>query len=347
MINDASPPALAADAGFDLAGIAPAGPSPRAASFRSWLAEGFHADMAWMARDPATRCDVSRLDPAARCVLVVGLSYFVERPDPAYWDDPLRGQVARYAWGADYHGVMRERLDALRRAIDGRFGPGTAGRPFVDTRPVLERAAAESAGLGFVGRHAQLIHPDWGSCIVLGGIPLMRAWAPTPPMPSDARHGCGRCRRCLDACPGGALARPHVLDSRRCVSYLTVECRGAIPPELRPALGRRIFGCDACQEACPWMRRRARPSARPFLRFEPDLAAPRLTELLEMDEAVFSRRFGATPLARAGRRGLRRNAAVALGNGGSPAARPALERAAADADELVAEHARWALARLG
>lgn len=330
----------ALDLGFDAVGIAPARRAPHAAAFFQWLEEGCAAGMAWMARDPERRADPRKVLPGARSAVVVGLSYFVEEPPSELWDDPLRGRIARYAWGRDYHDEIEPLLRELARAIRAEAGGTT--RIFVDTAPVLERAAAVQAGLGFVGLNSNLIHPRWGSYLFLGGV-LTQA-ALEPDMPSGGT--CGRCRRCLEACPMDALTQPRRVDARRCAAYLTVEHRGAIPLELRPRLKRWVFGCDACQEVCPFVQRLRQPSCARFLRFDADTCAPRLADLLEMDEASFQNRFGSTPVSRTRLRGLRRSAAIVAGNSGRPELIPALEKAADDPDPLVREHAGWALARL-
>lgn len=305
---------MAAEAGFDLAAVAPAGPSPRAAALRDWLAAGRHADMAWMARSADRRIDPRVAWPEAKSYLVVGLSYFTEEPPEAVWNDRARGRVARYAWGPDYHDVIGARLRSLAETIRRAAGLARAPRVFVDTSAVLERDLAGRAGLGFIGRNAQWIAPGLGSCVHIGGLAL--PWfveAAPPPPPSGA--GCGRCRRCLAACPTGALVADRVVDARRCISWLTLECRGVIPAELQPRMGRWIAGCDACQEPCPWVRTKSRPAGVPYLRFDAELHAPRLDDILALDEAGFRARYRGTILARTGLARLQRNAAVAAANG--------------------------------
>ncbi len=334
------------EAGFDFAGLSPPGRSPRAGAFLSWLAEGRHADMAWLARDPERRLDPARLAPGTGTVLVAGVSYFVRLPPPALLADPRRGRIAAYAWGPDYHDVLGGRLAAAAAAVRGILGPSAVLGCFADTRPLLERDAAERAGLGFTGRHTQFIRPGAGSMCFLGGLLLGPALPPGRPRGAEDPAGCGTCTRCLAACPTRALDAPYRIDSRRCVSYLTVEHRGAIPPGLRPGLGRRLFGCDACQEVCPWVRRFSRPAARPFLAFEEERDAPRLEEAATLDRAAFRQRYRGTPVWRATWAGFRRNAAVAMGNSGLPEFAGVLSDLARDREPLVAEHAQWALDRL-
>jgi len=256
-------------------------------------------------------------------------------------EDVPTGLVARYARYADYHNVLSPRLEMLAAFIDRLGGPATQSLACVDTGPVLERALAQRAGVGFIGKHTNLISRQLGNWLLLAEILTTVEFEPD--LPESNR--CGSCARCLAACPTGALIAPFQLDARRCLAYLTIEFRGSIPVALRPALGNRIFGCDDCLEACPWNRfgqaaRLLRAQARP------ELAEPDLLALLALDEPGFRRRFAATPLARAKRRGLVRNVCVALGNVGGASVLPALERATHDPAELVAEHARWAVGQI-
>lgn len=339
--------------GFDLVGLAPAAPPACVDAFRDSVARGYAADMAWLGRSADRRARPEAVLPGARSVIAAGCSHFVEWPASEIRDDALRGRIAAYAWGPDYHAVLLPRLEALGGFIE-RERPGTAWRAYVDTGPVLERHFAGQAGLGFVGRHTLLVSPRFGSLISLGAILLdaeLEYDAPSPWGCLDGAetpgHPCGRCARCLHACPTGAFPGPFRLDARRCISYLTTEHKGEIPPDLRPGMGRRVFGCDACQEACPWVRRFSRPAAQPFLRFEPERWAPPLADLLALDERGFRARYGGTPLERAGRRRLIRNALVAVGNSARPEAMSLLGRFLEDPDEGLREHARWARQRLG
>lgn len=334
---------MAREAGFDFAGLAAAVASPRSGAFRAWLDGGFHAGMGWLARAPERRCDPRRVWPEARSLLVAGVSCHSEEPPPSLWSDPTRGRIARYAWGPDYHAVVGTRLSALAGAIRLEAGLPEAPPSFVDTRPVLERDAADRAGLGFIGRNAMFVHPGFGSWVMLGGIAL--PWeldAPAPALPPGT--GCGRCRRCRPACVAGALTADRVVDARRCASYLTIEHRGAVPAELCGGVGRWVFGCDACQEACPWNRVRARPASVPYLRFDSALHAPPLDELIRLDETGFRDRYAGTPLERAGRARLVRNAVIALSNSGHPDAAALLRATLADPDETVRRQAEVCLA---
>jgi len=344
------------DLGFDLIGVAPADRAPHAEAFLRWLAQNHHARMEWLARDPQRRLDPRQVVAGAQSVVVVGVSYFALNPPPELWNDPARGRIARYAWGPDYHDVLLPRLRQLGDFIEQEAGP-TRQRAYVDTGPVLERDFATQAGLGFIGKNTMLISPRRGSYLFLAEILVdveleydVPAVNDGAGLPLDAagrrRAGCGQCVRCLQICPTHAFPAPYILDSNRCISYLTIELKGAIPVELRPRLGNWIFGCDACQEICPWVRRYSQPAGQPFLHFNPERAIPPLLELMTLDDTAFRARFKGTPLQRTKRRGLLRNVAVALGNWGSPQALPALHHALDDPEPLIREHAAWAVSRI-
>jgi epoxyqueuosine reductase len=304
--------------------------------------------MRWMARDPVRRGDPEALLPGARTVVSVAADYYrggwpEPQPESAAGTAGVapRGAIARYAWGRDYHKRMKRRLVRLGRAL-AALAPGSGWTTAVDTRAFLDRAFAERAGVGWIGKNTNVIRRAAGSWCFLGAIVTDLELPPDAP----ARNYCGTCARCIAACPTGAIVGPYRLDARRCISYLTIEHEGPIPLELRPLIGTRIFGCDDCQEACPW-NRFATPSADPGFAERPDQQAPALLPLLSLDDAAFRKRFEGTALLRAGRDRFVRNVAVALGNAGDAAALPALERAAAqDPDAGVREHAAWAAARL-
>jgi epoxyqueuosine reductase len=348
----------ARELGLDLVGIGPAHPQSVGDRYAAWLAKGYHGEMAYLARPDAVaaRGDPARLLPGVRSVVVVGANYYAGSLPPALGNDPSRGVISRYAWGDDYHDLLVPRLRQLAAWVEAERGKPVAHRAYADTGPLLEREMAARAGLGFVGKNTTLIHPRLGSWLFLGALLLDVEIPPAGP-DSSGRSGsvasggtCGRCTRCLDACPTGALVAPYLLDARRCLSYLTIELKGPIPTGLRPLLGNRIFGCDVCQEVCPWNRRFARPTAEPaFLpRLDAgDPRAPHLLELMTLDDEGFRQRFRGSPVIRTKRRGLLRNVAVALGNWGDPAAVPALTGALADAEPLIREHAAWALGRIG
>ena len=328
--------------GFDLVGVTHPTPSVHFAFYTGWLARGYHGEMGYMARPDGVekRADPRRLMPEARSIVVVGMNYYTGEFPPA---EGLRGRVSRYAWSTDYHVVLTERLHQLAAWIAGQVGRPVIHRVYVDTGALLERELAQRAGLGWIGKNTCLISPRLGSYLFLGELLLDLELEPDLPFPAD--H-CGTCTACLDACPTGALVAPRTLDARRCISYLTIEHRGPIPTELRPLLGNWVFGCDVCQEVCPWNLRFAHPTCEPIFAPRSGQVDPDPTELLALDDDGFRARFHNTPLWRARRRGVARNAAVVLGNLGDPAAVPALERALRDAEPLVAEHAAWALERL-
>jgi len=381
MSTAATPPkerirAHAADLGFDLVGFTTLRPSDHAAFYRRWLAEGRHGTMDYLARPAAVE---ARLDPAARwpelrSAIVVGMNYFPgddgAAGSTAGAADPARGVIARYARGRDYHKVIKQKLMRLLDRLEAETGRALpAERAYVDTGPVLERELARRAGLGWFGRSAMLIHPRRGSYFFLGA--LLVELEIEPDAPFDADH-CGRCTACVDACPTGALLGRDehgapVVDATRCISYLTIELRGPIPRELRPLIGNRVFGCDVCQEVCPFNRKFARPALDPAFAsrgpgeppagVEPDpraggashpgTNAPLLVELMGMGEAAWEAFSRGSAIRRAGRSGFLRNVAVALGNWGAEAAVPALRSALADLDPLIREHAAWALGSVG
>lgn len=331
--------------GFDVVGFAPAQRAPRSTDYFNWLEQGRHGEMGWLARDPERRADPQRVVPGARSMVIVGLSYFVADPPDELWNDPLRGRIARYAWGRDYHDVVLPMLVELSRFIEKDAGHAMLSRAYVDTGPVLEREHAARAGLGFIGKNSLLIHPKMGSYLFLGEILTDLDVEPDASTPEPAGT-CGSCRRCQDICPTHAFPAPYILDSRLCISYLTIELKTAIPADLRPLMKNWIYGCDECQSICPWVKQYAQPGAKRFLAFDPDRFAPRLVDLMQLDESGFRERYGDTPIVRTKRRGLLRNAAVALGNAGDASALPALEKALADAEPLVREHARWAMEQI-
>ncbi|HUG52785.1 MAG TPA: tRNA epoxyqueuosine(34) reductase QueG [Vicinamibacteria bacterium] len=331
--------ALAVESGFDLAGVASAEGPAELGFFAEWIARGYAGEMAYLALQRERRSDLRAAFPWARTVLSVGLQYDTPAPYSTAAEDG-RGWIARYAWGDDYHDVMKERLEDLRARLATELGP-MESRVYVDTGPVVERAWAAAAGLGAWGKNTCLLHPEHGSWFFLGEVITDLEMAPDAPR-ADM---CGSCTACLEACPTGAFVAPYVLDARRCISYLTIEVKGAIPEEHRAASGRHVFGCDICQDVCPWNRRR-RAQGDP--RFEPreGLMAPDLDALAALDEDGFRELFRRSAVKRAKRRGLLRNVCVALGNSGEASRRPVLERLALDDDPLVREHARWGLRRL-
>lgn len=318
--------------GFDLAGIARLGPAGTFPAFEQWLSRGLAGDMAWLRRDAALRRDTRLPHRGARSAIVVALDYGGRQP---------AGTLARYARGRDYHGVMKERLRALLKWLESATASPVSGRPYVDTGPILERDLARLAGLGWFGRNTMLINARRGSFLFLGALFVDLELESDPPFYEE--H-CGTCRRCIDACPTSAIADEGVLDATRCISYLTIEKRGAIPVEWRRSIGTLVYGCDICQDVCPWNVRFASEARDPDLTTGSLEATPDPIALLRMDAAGFQHRFGGTAVTRAGRQGLSRNAAVALGNRGAPGDVEALaESLAQEADAVVRAHAAWAL----
>jgi epoxyqueuosine reductase len=330
--------------GFDLVGLVPIGLAPHAAAFDKWLSQGYAGEMAYMARTADKRRDPRRLLPGARSLMIFGWNYHLGELPEAVRDDPSRGLIAAYAWSEDYHHRLKPLLDELVRLVKRETG-GDA-RAFVDTGPVLERDWAAAAGLGFIGKNTCLIRPGMGSWLFLAEI-LLTVELDCRQNPPPAVGGtCGRCTRCLDVCPTGALVAPYVLDTRRCISYLTIELKGPIPLDLRPLMRNWIFGCDLCQQVCPWNRRFAVP--RHLLAIETAIAlgAPKLLDLIGLDAEEFGARFQGSPMMRAKRCGFLRNICVALGNWGSGEALPALVKALQDEEPWVRGHAAWALGRM-
>jgi epoxyqueuosine reductase len=312
---------------------------------RRWLASGFAAGMGYLGAREDRRADPRLSLPGARSVVAVAYDYAFPAEDAgaeARRAAAGAGRVARYARGRDYHRMLPRKLGRLLAFLQTER-PGTAGRVYVDAGPVLERAWAARAGLGWVGKHSLLLRRDGGSWFLLGVLLTDCDLAPDAP----AEELCGACVRCLAACPTGAIVAPYQVDAARCISYLTIELRGAIPHALRPLIGDRIFGCDDCQEACPWNEPAAAARLADFAARPGVLDTP-LADWLDLGEAEFRARFAGSPIARARRDGFLRNVCVALGNRGEPAAVPRLARAlATDPDALVRAHAAWALGRIG
>ena len=345
----------AQELGFDDCRFTLATAPASANQFQNWLTGKQHGEMAWLERTAAKRIDPQRVLPGARSVICLAVNYenfSRSRGNEAQAGTLLSGSqslvtstpaaaIARYAQFKDYHDVLGERLKALAEFVNQPGDAQARSLWYVDTGPLLERDLAQRAGLGFIGKHTNVISRRAGNWILLAEIITTLELEPDGP----EKNHCGKCVRCIDACPTRAITAPFQLDARLCISYLTIELKGAIPVELRPAIGNRIFGCDDCLAVCPWNRfaregRLMQPHARP------DLAAPDLIELLQLDEPGFKSRFSGTPIARTKRRGLLRNVCVALGNVGGQSAQAALNKAAGDTEPLIAEHARWALERI-
>lgn len=328
--------AQAAGLGFTLCGVARLSPLPRTQFFADWLAQGYAGDMTYLARAPERRLDPAIPFPQAKSIICLGYPYHPPRLPVLDWRQELRGRIAAYAAGVDYHEVIQPKLTTLIAALNERQ-PDLWARPYVDTGPVLEREWAYRSGLGWFGKNTMLLHKQSGSWFFLAEIVVSLE------LDGDGIPGahCGRCTRCLQDCPTQALAEGYVLKAPLCISYLTIEHREAIPHELRPQLGNWIFGCDVCQEVCPWNEKFARPRDDLL-----DELFPSLPALLTVDEAGFRARFGRSAVRRAKRSGLLRNVAVALGNSENPRAIPLLCAALDDQSPLVRGHVAWALGRL-
>ncbi|RAI59069.1 tRNA epoxyqueuosine(34) reductase QueG [Roseicella frigidaeris] len=327
--------------GFDAVGFARAelGPEVRQ-RLGDFLAAGMHGEMGWMEARAEQRAQPRALWPEALSVICLGLSYAPAEDPLAPLARPDRGTISAYARHRDYHDIVKPRLKALARWMVARFA-GTGVKVFVDTAPVSEKPLAAAAGLGWQGKHTNLVSRAHGSWLFLGEVYTTLALAP------DAPHAdrCGSCTRCQAACPTEAFPAPYRLDARRCISYLTIEHRGPIPAALRPKLGNRVYGCDDCLAVCPW-NRFARPTTVPGLIAREDLIAPALAELARLDDAGFRARFAGSPVKRIGRDRFVRNVLYAIGNSGEAGLRPVAGALCGDSDAVVAEAARWALARL-
>jgi epoxyqueuosine reductase len=343
------------DAGFELAGIAPVRDLPELNHFPQWIAAGHAGEMKYLeARDEAgqlKRASLQSAAPWARSVIVCAINYNTAQPYSTQVNDPERGWISRYAWSQeDYHEAVMRRLRVVEKCLRdwagerGKDALATAAlqtRCYVDTGPLVERVYAKYAGVGWIGKNTCILHQKLGSWLFLGVILTSLELEPDLPAPDR----CGTCTRCIDACPTDALIAPYQLDSNKCISYLTIEKRGAIPEEMREGIGRHVFGCDICQDVCPWNRKAPPTSAAEFQPRE-GLVNPALEWLAEMSAEQFREKFRGSPIRRTKRTGLRRNAAIAMGNSGDRQFVPVLEKLAADDDPVVAEAARWSVERL-
>jgi epoxyqueuosine reductase len=328
--------------GFELVGISPVADPPHQEAFAQWLQQGYAGQMAYLARTEQARRHPGAWLPWARSVVSVAMNYYTPHPRDARPSGPPRGWISRYAWGDDYHAVLQDRLETLLAWIRGAAGEAVQGRAYVDTGPVLERDLSGRAGIGWIGKNTQLISPRHGSWFFLGELFLSLELPPDEPI----RDRCGSCQLCLEACPTRAFAGPYRLDARRCIAYLTIELKGSIPVESRPLIGDHIFGCDICQEVCPY---NVNVSATREPAFQPreGLHAPELIELLGLTEQEFRERFNNSAIRRPRREGFLRNVAVALGNLRAVEAVPGLVRALSDPASVVRGHAAWALGQIG
>jgi epoxyqueuosine reductase len=349
--------------GFDDCRFTTADAPDHAVEFEKWIAQKHHGEMGYLERNAHKRVNPQKVLPGARSVVVLAASYaearcvlrvasstdtecntdatFLAAPKRSEGGNTQHGIIARYARFKDYHEVLAERLKELTGFLNELGGEGTRSLWYVDTGPLLERDLAQRAGLGFVGKHTNLISRKLGNWIFIAEIITTLEFCPDAP----ERNRCGTCTRCITACPTAAITAPFQLDARRCISYLTIELKGAIPVEFRSAIGNRIYGCDDCLAACPW-NRFAREGKLMKEHACMDLSTPELLELLSLDEAGFKSRFAGTPILRTKRKGLLRNVCVALGNVGDEAALPALHQAAQEPEPLIAEHALWAIEQI-
>lgn len=332
--------------GFDLCGIAPAESFPELHFLPEWLSRGYAGDMHYLQRTAERRADVRAIMPSARSVISLGTVYNADRPYSTENADPSRAAIARYAWGDDYHAVIEHRLQQLIERLRRTAGDELEARAYVDTGPVQERVYAQYAGLGWIGKNTCLINAELGSWMFLSEIICDLALEPDMP----ALDQCGTCSLCLDACPTGALVEPHTLDSTRCLSYLTIELKGSIPAPLRDDIAEHAYGCDICQEVCPWnLSPLTATTSADEWQPRPGLDGPQLLELWNRSDDDLRVLLKGSAMKRAGVRRLRRNLAVAIGNSGNAHALAALtgQKEPTCADPLVAEHVAWAVDKLG
>ena len=344
--NSACANKRASSASWRSASLPPRDDPLRTRRLHEWLGAGHHGEMEWMAARAEIRQGPQSMWPQARSIIALGMAYTPETDPLALADDPEKARISVYAQGADYHDIVKKALKALARwlvAEGVRLSFAPELKVFVDTAPVMEKPLGEAAGIGWQGKHTNLVSREHGSWLFLGAIYTTLSFAP------DAPHGdsCGSCRACQDACPTDAFPAPYQLDARRCISYLTIELKGSIPHEFRESIGNRIYGCDDCLAVCPW-NKFAQTAAR-HRAFAPreDLAATDLADLLVLDEAAFRRKFSGSPIKRIGRDRFVRNCLIAAGNSGNPSLAPQVLALAGDPDPVVAEAARWALERIG
>ena len=344
----------ALDAGFDLAGIAPVQQEdlPELSAFVEWVDAGCAGEMKYLeTRNKAgelRRASATNAAPWVRSMVVCALNYSADKPYSTQVNDPEHGWISRYAWGSkDYHDALLPRLKQVEAAIRKAAGDqhvNVETRSYVDTGPIVERVYARHAGIGWIGKNTCIIHQKLGSWMFLGVV------LTSLDLPADipAPDRCGSCTRCIDACPTQALVAPGKMDARLCIAYLTIEKRGAIPEELRPAIGHHIFGCDICQDVCPWNNKsgNALPTSLPEFQPQPGLFYPELRPLAQMDEETYRRIFRGTPVKRAKYAGIKRNVAIAMGNSGNREFASDLQKLAEDPDPVVADHAAWALRKL-
>ena len=328
----------ALELGFEGFGVAPPDVGESGEWFQRWLAQNFDGEMQYMKRGEAKRLDLDLVLPGVKSVLCLSTSYFTTPRTLEFLEEPETGDISNYAWNLDYHDLIQPRLRELEAYLAEEF-PGCRTRGYVDTGPILEKPLAEKAGLGWIGKHTNLLTEGVGSYYFLSEILVDVALPPS----EAAEDHCGTCTACIDICPTGAIVAPYVLDSRKCISYLTIELKGAIPHEYRKALGNRIYGCDDCQIVCPWNSYAVATEEPAFQERE---GVKGLIKLMQLDDEGFRSRFRKSPVKRIKRRGLLRNVAVALGNSGQKEAVPVLTQSLSDPEPLIRSHAVWALGEL-
>jgi len=331
----------AAELGFCAWGIARVDAAPEAGDgLRQWIAAGHHGEMGWIEDRAEQRASPNGLWPEAKSVIALAMSYAPAADPLALADARTRGRISVYAQGADYHKVVKKALKAMGRWLADECGCQL--KVFVDTAPVMEKPLTAAAGVGWQGKHTNLLNREHGSWLFLGVIYTTVELEPDEP----ASDHCGSCHRCIDACPTGAITGPHRIDARRCISYLTIEHAGPIPREYREAIGNRIYGCDDCLAVCPWNRFASEGQANKAFAPRAELVAPALADLLALDDAGFRELFSGSPIKRIGVARMTRNCLIAAGNSGDSALRPAVERHLSSDDPVVADAAKWALERL-
>jgi epoxyqueuosine reductase len=332
--------------GFSLVGVTTPEPPQSYSRYTEWVEAGMHGEMAYLAseRNMQRRADPQRILPECQSILVLGIPYNKPESAPSPENAEPNGRIAAYAWNDDYHDVLKERLTTLVAFIEEQAGEPVANRWYTDTGPILERDFASRAGLGWIGKNSLLIHPEVGSYFLLAEVLLGIKLSPDLPFASD--H-CGNCTACIEACPTDCITPERTLDATRCISYLTIELKGAIPHDLRPQMGDWVFGCDICQEVCPWNIRFAPQLGDPAFQPRHDVPLVDLAQELTLDTESFNRKFKGSPVKRAKRRGYLRNVAVALGNSADQSSVPALSLALQDVEPLVRAHAAWALGQIG
>jgi epoxyqueuosine reductase len=333
--------------GFNQVGINLAKPARRLEAYFQWINNGYHGEMSYLARPDRAlrRRDLDEILPGVRSIISVAFNYRTASLPEEVTNDPARGRISNYAWGIDYHKPLTERLAILAERLADWEGSRIRSKVYVDTGAILERDHGETADLGFIGKNTMLIAPRRGSYFFLGQLLTMAELDPAPPL--QTMPSCGTCQRCMDYCPTKAFPKPYVLDARRCISYLTIELKGWIPRDLRPLMGNWIYGCDICQEVCPFNRFSINSGEPGFYPADLESALPPLLDILQLSEAGFARQYANSPIKRIKRRGLIRNACVAAGNWGNQSAVPVLINLIDDSEPIIRGHAAWALGQIG